>query len=125
MAWADVLLPLWGEAWHPRYGSVCGQSEDAIIGAGRTLRHFPNGRKHNRQPGKREGSYKRKKKGGWTCKHLRNIGGKKRHGIGKDERDHFLGHVDPTQTRWYTGDEDETYLLPLVNMIAAQYVDDE
>ena len=67
----------------------------------------------------------RKKKGGWTFKHLRNIGGKKRHGINSDERDHFLGHVDPKQTRWYTGDADETYLLPLVQRIGAEYFDGE
>ena len=54
-----------------------------------------------------------------------NVGGKKRNGITRDERDHFLGHVEPGQTRWYTGDADETYLLPLVNLIGLEYSDGE
>lgn len=57
----------------------------------------------------------------WTFKHLRNVGGKKRLGITGDERDHFLGHVGATESKWYTGDADEKYLLPLVKKIEHEY----
>ena len=68
---------------------------------------------------------KQENSGAWSFKHLRNIGGKKRLGISLEERDHFLGHVDPSQTRWYTGDADESYLVPLVNEIGTEYFDGE
>lgn len=123
--------------------SIYDQLEDTMIEAGLDPR-FPDGVNGNtyryvrtkkaKQPDgtikrktirKLDGEYKRKQQDGWTFKHLRNIGGKRRHGIGKEERDHFLGHVDQTQTRWYTGDADQTYLVALVNGMGAEYFDGE
>ncbi len=110
--------------------SVYDQLEDAMIEAGLDSR-FPDGVNSNRYryTGKNtkralKGEYKRKNGDGWTFKHIRNIGGKKRKGISKEERDHFLGHVEAGETKWYTGEVDESYLLPLVEAIGVEYFDD-
>jgi hypothetical protein len=42
-----------------------------------------------------------------------------------DERDAFLGHVVRGTSRLYEGDVDETYLVPLVNLIGQHYLDGE
>jgi len=102
--------------------SIYDQLEDALIEA-RLDSRFPDGIKQNRTAGKRSGTYRQKRANGWTFKHLRNVGGKKRLEISKEERDHFLGHVEAGETKWYTGEAREDYLVPLVNAIGAEYFD--
>ncbi|MFH0981615.1 MAG: tyrosine-type recombinase/integrase [Planctomycetota bacterium] len=63
----------------------------------------------------------------WSFKHLRNVGPTlgKRARRSSDEREAFLGHVVHGTSRFYEGDVDETYLIPLVNLIGAEYFDGE
>jgi integrase len=58
-----------------------------------------------------------------TFKHLRNVGPTlaRRAKLSRDERDAFLGHVVGGTSRFYEGDVDETYLVPLVNLIGVHY----
>jgi integrase len=59
----------------------------------------------------------------WSFKHLRNVGATlgKRGRRSRDERDAFLGHVVDGTSKFYEGDVDETYLIPLVDLIGEQY----
>jgi len=63
----------------------------------------------------------------WSIKHLRNAGPTvaKRSGLSRDTRDAFLGHVVNGTSKFYEGDLDETYLIPLVNEIGRIYCDGE
>ncbi len=63
----------------------------------------------------------------WSFKHLRNVGPTlgKRGRRSRDERDAFLGHVVDGTSKFYEGDVDETYLIPLVNLIGEQYFGSE
>ena len=57
-----------------------------------------------------------------SFKHLRNIGGTvcKRHNL-PDMRSEFLGHNEQGTNKFYTDLVDESYLLPLVKAIGAEY----
>lgn len=59
----------------------------------------------------------------WSFKHMRNVGATlgKRGRRSRDERDAFLGHVVDGASKFYEGDVDETYLIPLVDLIGEQY----
>jgi integrase len=63
----------------------------------------------------------------WSFKHLRNVVPSlgRRHRRPRDERDAFLGHVVAGTSRFYEGDVDETYLLPLINLLGKHYFDGE
>lgn len=63
----------------------------------------------------------------WTFKHLRNVGPTlaKRAAMPRDFRDALLGHTVNGSSRFYEGDVDERYLLPLVKMIGDEYFDVE
>ncbi len=65
--------------------------------------------------------------GSWSFKHLRNVGPTlgKRGKRPRDERDAFLGHVIDGTGKYYEGDVDETYLIPLVDLIGGQYFGSE
>ncbi len=65
--------------------------------------------------------------GSWSFKHLRNVGPTlaRRARLSNDEREAFLGHVVGGTSRFYEGDVDETYLIPLVDLIGEQYFDGE
>ncbi len=61
---------------------------------------------------------------GWTMKHLRNVGSSlgRIHRRPDDERQAFLGHVANGSNKWYEDpDLGAGYLLPLVNLIGADY----
>jgi integrase len=62
-------------------------------------------------------------KNGWTFRHFRNIGGTLglRGKLTAFEIDAFLGHEINGMSRFYMGDVDETYLVPLVNLIGNEY----
>ncbi len=59
----------------------------------------------------------------WSFKHLRNVGPTlaRRARLSRDEREAFLGHVVDGTSRFYEGDVNQTYLIPLVNLIGMQY----
>ena len=63
--------------------------------------------------------------GASSFKHLRNVGPTlaKRAKLSPDERNAFLGHTVNGTSRFYEGDVDESYLLPLVELIGTQYLD--
>ncbi len=64
--------------------------------------------------------------GDWSFKHLRNVVPSlgRRYRRPRDEREAFLGHVAGT-SRFYDGDVDESFLIPLVNLLGKQYLDGE
>jgi integrase len=66
-------------------------------------------------------------KNGFTFKHLRNVGSTlaRRARLSLLEIDAFLGHDINGTSRFYVGDVDETYLVPLVNLIGTEYFDGE
>jgi integrase len=60
----------------------------------------------------------------WSCKHIRNVAPSlaKRHGRPLDERNAILGHQCESTARFYEGDLDEHYLVPLVNLLGRDYL---
>ena len=64
---------------------------------------------------------------GWSFKHLRNIGGTlgDKGGLSEMMIDRFLGHTLKRERAKYLGDVDASYLVPLVNLIGAEYFDGE
>ena len=64
---------------------------------------------------------------GWSFKHLRNIGGTlgDKGGLSEMMIDRFLGHTLKRERAKYLGDVDASYLVPLVNLIGAEYFNGE
>ena len=61
----------------------------------------------------------------WTFKHIRNVGSSlaKRAKPPVDERQAFLGHAINGTSKFYEGNVDQTYLITLVNLIGAEYLE--
>lgn len=66
---------------------------------------------------------------GWSFKHCRNVGptlNKRSMPKGMpDMRSEFLGHNERGTNKFYTDDVDQTYLIPVVNLIGGEYFDGE